>query len=59
MGIAAINQSTVCQDDDDFILTAQCANNSNYRALVVADLRRMAHQAYDITEKIQAAAANV
>lgn len=46
LGMAAVNNSTVTQDDDDYILTTPCSKEFNYRALVVADLASLAQQAF-------------
>lgn len=46
MGMATINEATICSEDDDFILTAPCKKSFNYRALIVADLARLASEAY-------------
>jgi hypothetical protein len=52
-GMAAFNQSTVHQKDDDFILTEQCANNFSYRALAVTDLSQLAQNAYQALVKFK------
>jgi hypothetical protein len=47
LGMAVINESTVDQKDDDFILTEKCTVPFNFRAITVSDLSGLARLAYD------------
>jgi hypothetical protein len=47
MGMATVNESTVCAEDDDFILQQPCSTPFDFRALVVADLAGLANKAYE------------
>lgn len=46
LGMATINEQTVCTQDDEYILTQPCKRSFDYRALVVADLAKLAKESY-------------
>jgi hypothetical protein len=55
LGMAAINDSTTCTEDDDWILSASCKRTFAFRGLTVTDLACCARTAYSeilkLTEK--------
>ncbi len=46
LGMATINEKTVCVQDDEFILTEPCQRPFDYKVLVVSDLALLARESY-------------
>lgn len=57
LGISVTNASTVNPEDDDFILTASCAAQFDYYALVVSDLAALASDSYGYWDALKLALA--
>lgn len=55
IGISVTNASTISQSDDDFVLTADCQCEFDYRALVVTDLSKLADTAYGYWDTVKGA----
>lgn len=53
IGMAAINEITVNQNDDNYILSESCAKDFTFRAVVVSDLGSLAHNAYSAWDFIK------
>jgi hypothetical protein len=53
IGIATVNESTLCPKDDQFILTELCKLDFTFRSLVVADLAGLAESAYGHLKKLK------
>jgi hypothetical protein len=52
VGMAVINTSTVNQDDDDYILCTDCTVDFGFRSIVVADLAKLASEAYGAWDQV-------
>ena len=46
LGTASINQSTVCQKDDDYILSTPCSQNFSFYCIAVSDIKHLATSSY-------------
>lgn len=46
LGIASINQSTVCEADDDYILCSPCSEDFQFYSVVVTELKDIAKSSY-------------
>lgn len=53
IGMATINEPTVDQDDDDYILRERCSCDFDFRCLVVSDLAALAKTAYDELNRLK------
>lgn len=53
LGIATVNESTLCSEDDDFILATPCSTAFDFEGLAVGDLDGLAATAFGHVNKLR------